>query len=146
MKLKQFNGSIDKANKRRSSLCSSTIDLGKMSYPAACRAYERRKKALLDLIQALKIKGINVDDLLREVENDKIIEALSSINSRLDLDDLKTACEGWSGSYENMKEEEQEWYELMVEEEEDQDGKMYGGLSDDWEEYLDMINHDQTND
>jgi hypothetical protein len=118
-----------------------------MSYPAACRAYERRKKALLDLIQALKIKGINVDDLLREVENDNNIEVLSRINFLLDLDELKTACEDWSGSYENMKEEEQEWNELnRVEEEEDQDGKMYGGLSDDWEEYLDMINYDQTND
>lgn len=56
---------------------------------------------------------------------------------------MKTACQSWSGSYENMKEEELEWNELnRVEEEvEEEDGKMYGGhrLSDDWE-YLDMIN------
>jgi hypothetical protein len=112
-----------------------------MSYPAACRAEERARKALLDLIQVLKTKGINVDDLLREVESYKNIEALSRINSRLDFDELKTACECWSGNYENMKEEQIEWNELnRVEEEEDPDmiGGMYGELSFDWEDMLNL--------
>jgi hypothetical protein len=57
-----------------------------MSYPATYRAEERARKALLDLIQALKIKGINVDDLLREVESEVVREeVLSRINSRLNL-------------------------------------------------------------
>jgi hypothetical protein len=35
---------------------------------------------------------------------------------------VESKFEGWSGSYENMKEEEQNWYELnRVEEREDQD-------------------------
>lgn len=84
-----------------------------MTYPAACRRYKKAKKALLDLIRSLKIKGINTDNLLRAVENERNIEALTRIqvwilNSSLDYDDLKIACEFWTYSYENMKKEELE--------------------------------------
>jgi hypothetical protein len=120
-----------------------------MSYPAACRAYERCTEELRKLVEALQQQGVDVEALLHEIEQDNHKAAMDLITENESFRSLTSAALNWQGSYENMKEEEEEWYQDIggyTYGEDSDTGKMYGGISDDWEEYLDMIGHEQNND
>jgi hypothetical protein len=131
-----------------------------MSYPAACRAYERAVETLRKLIAALKEKGINVEELSKEFE--VAVKELSSdtkvtklcemdhviliISQNSDYVSLEKSADDLKGYYENMKEEEIEWFEGLREDVESDHEPMYGGVSDDWEDYLDKIGYDKSYD
>jgi hypothetical protein len=100
----------------------------------------------------MKDKGINLEDIIASINSENVDVALDLIAKRIEFINgdelfisLKETAEHWKGSYENLKEEEIEWNEINAEESYhyDDNEKLYGGLSDDWEEYLDMIHHDK---
>lgn len=111
------------------------------------RGYERSTQELVNLIKALQRAGVNVDALLREVEKERHNNVLEIIQTQPAFSSLLDAARHWKGSYDNLKEEEAEWNEMLWQEccgEDDfADEPLYGGLSDDWEEYLDMIHYDK---
>eukprot|EP01038_Epipyxis_sp_PR26KG_P016361 gene16361-22299_t len=118
-----------------------------MSYPAVCRAYSRSIKELLDLVKTLQNSGIDMDAILEGIDKDQHDATLLLINNNQNYVSLRKAAENWKGYYVNMKEEEAEWYEMnRVDSDFDKNEPLYGGISDDWEEYLDAIHHEQCND
>lgn len=119
-----------------------------MSYPAACRAYARACEDLRKLIDALRKVGINVERVMELVERNDHRALLALIEGNEELNSLTKAANHWNGSNENLKEEEAEWNEINRVDSYDNNDRqpMYGGLSDDWKEYLDMIHHDKTYD
>jgi hypothetical protein len=114
-----------------------------MSYPAACRAYSRSVAELKRLIELLRLAGIHVDPLVEEVNKDHHDSVIAMINNNPNYNSLLEAARHWKGSYDNMKEEEEEWISLHRPDTPEDHEPMYGGLSDDWEEYLDMIHYDK---
>ena len=123
-----------------------------MSYPAACRAYSRAVEDLLKLIEALRQLGVNVDAILNEVKADHHDAVQAIVQGNTVFESLNKAVDNWIGYYKNLKEEEEEWYELNRPDDkvdDDDDGNnqlMYGGVSDDWWDYLDKIGYDKRYD
>ena len=102
----------------------------------------------------MKDAGINLEDIIVSVDSENFIIALALITNRLEFVNgnelfiaLKEAADHWKGYYDNMKEEEIEWNEINTDTTDSyhmrDNEKLYGGLSDDWEEYLDMIHHEK---
>lgn len=98
------------------------------------------------MIEVLKANGIQIDELKEEVNRGNHTRAIAMITTNEAYRSLIEAARSWKGFYDNMEEEEAEWIELNRPDVRENNEPMYGGLSDDWEEYLDMIDHVQTND
>jgi hypothetical protein len=115
-----------------------------MSYPAACNTLSRRANELKELIDQLRLAGVNVNEIMKLFDGNKYNELIEYISAHQEYSSLQDSANNLKGSYENMLEELREWNKInYYESPESSPSPMYGGLSDDWEEYLDMIGHDK---
>jgi hypothetical protein len=118
-----------------------------MSYSAACRAYQRNKDKLLQLLLRIEKTGVNVDELRVLTASDNLIDLtvlLQRVKEIPLLSSLIAEAQHLKGSLENLIDEKREFDESNAyNQSDDTDAKLYGGISDDWEEYLDMIHHDK---
>jgi hypothetical protein len=118
-----------------------------MSHEAACTAYATCEEELNKLVDSLRNAGVDVDPLEEEINKQHHQTVVDMVRAEEALHPLISAATNWQYAFECMNEEEwnESWMESVFDEdmhEQCEDGGMHCGISDDWEEYLDMIYHD----
>jgi len=86
---------------------------------------------------------------MNEVKADHHEAVKKIVQENSTYESLMTPVNDWIGYYENLKEEEEEWNECLRADsgiDEEINKPMYGGVSDDWWEYLDKIGYDKRYD